>query len=701
MSSLASPTTSHASASPSPSRESNGSPAAHPSSHYPKPKKTFLRRYAISLIAAVIFLAVGATVVLAWRGRKPEPFTGPVWTAKTEILQLSIVERGTLESAENSEIVCRVKASGKGSTISTTIKWIIDDGTQVVRGQKLIELDDSGLQDQLKDQIIKVNDAESKYVKAVQDVFITENKNFSLIETAKISLVLAELEIKKYLGDSAAQRVLKIADRPALLKYLATDLEAQLHKESEATGGNGDSKSLSVALQTLDEIGGRIKIARSELDQWNDRASWSARMAKKGLLSRSQADSDKARQDSAIIALQKVEGELGIYKLFTVEQQVTKLWSDVKECERAIDRTKTEARSLEVTAKSDRDSKKAVYLQEESKQQDVEDEIRKCTIYAPHDGMVVYFLPETNRGGGGGGGSSVQQGLIAQGEPVREGQKMIRIPNLSHMLVNTRIHEAMVSRLRGEVTKQTGFSESLQAVFPIGQTPFDLATNHAAFLAEFKDKFKKDDIVVIDPGQPAVIRIDAKMGMLYKGHVKTVATIASASDFFTADVKVYQTMVSIDGIVENLKPGYSAEVTIIADETKEPVLTIPIQSIVGSIAMGAERKAYVLDAEGQPKLVDITVGASNDRMVQILKGINEGDRVVLNPRSLIDEKSGLKPSVAPKQRGVDFEEVKAKKGGKKGGGGGGAGGGGGFKGGPPMSFDGSKKGARPEFATKE
>jgi multidrug efflux pump subunit AcrA (membrane-fusion protein) len=184
----------------------------------------------------------------------------------------------------------------------------------------------------------------------------------------------------------------------------------------------------------------------------------------------------------------------------------------------------------------------------------------------------------------------------------------------------------------------------------------------------------------------------------YKGHVKTVATIASASDFFTADVKVYQTMVSIDGIVENLKPGYSAEVTIIADETKDPVLTIPIQSVVGSIAMGAERKAYVLDGDGQPKLVDVTVGASNDRMVQILKGINEGDRVVLNPRSLIDEKSGLKPGVAPKQRGADFDEVKARKGGKKGGGGGG----GGFKGGgPPMSFDGSKKGARAEFATKE
>ena len=60
-------------------------------------------------------------------------------------------------------------------------------------------------------------------------------------------------------------------------------------------------------------------------------------------------------------------------------------------------------------------------------------------------------------------------------------------------------------------------------------------------------------------------------------------------------------MVSMDGIVDNLKPGMSAEVTIIADESKTPVLTIPIQSVLGSIAMGAERKTYILDAEGQPK----------------------------------------------------------------------------------------------------
>jgi HlyD family secretion protein len=685
MSSTAFPTTSPASAPPSPSRES--APSANGSPHS-RPKKSRVRRFAFQIGIGALLAVLGLTYWFGFRGRRAEPYVGPIWTAAKEKLQLAIVERGTLESAENSEIVCRVKASGKGSTISTTIKWIIDDGTQVVRGQKLIELDDAGLQDQLKDQIIKVNDARAKYIEAEEKVLIQDSQNFSDIETAKINLVLAELELKKFLGERVAQNVLKLPDRVALVGFINKDLEPQMRQEI----GTSKDKSLSEVLQTLDEIGGRIEIARSDREQWLDRASWSSRMVKKGYLSRSQAESDKARLDSAEIALKKVQGELDIYRQFTVEQKVTKLWGDIKECERTIDRTKKQANSKDVTAISDRDSKKAVYLQEESKRQDVEEEIRRCIVFAPHDGMVVYFLPEANRGN-----SSTQQGIVAQGEPVREGQKLIRIPNLSRMLVNTRIHEAMVSRLKGEITRPTGFSEALQAAFSIGRSPLNLAVNHVAYLVDLRDQFRDKDVDVLDHGQRAFIRIAAYASKTYQGRVKSVATVASATDFFTSDVKVYQTMVSIDGFVEHLKPGMSAEVTIIADEIKEPVLTIPIQSVLGSIAMGAERKAYILDDDGQPQLKDITVGASNDKMVQILKGVDDGARVVLNPRSLLDEKSGLKPGVPGKQRGIDVEEVKTKKGGKKG-----AGGGPPF-GSPPMSpaIEGTKNGPRPEFTSKQ
>ena len=162
-------------------------------------------------------------------------------------------------------------------------------------------------------------------------------------------------------------------------------------------------------------------------------------------------------------------------------------------------------------------------------------------------------------------------------------------------------------------------------------------------------------------------------------------------------------MVSMDGMVENLKPGMSAEVTIIADETKEPVLTIPIQSVLGSIAMGAERKTYLLDENDQPQLRDITVGTSNDKMVQVIKGINEGDRVVLNPRSLLGDNTELKPGVPGRSRGYDIEEVKTKRA-KKGSEGGATGGAPGASGGTPPAVregDGAPKGLRSQIGKKE
>src|SRR5207244_2851539 len=136
-------------------------------------------------------------------------------------------------------------------------------------------------------------------------------------------------------------------------------------------------------------------------------------------------------------------------------------------------------------------------------------------------------------------------------------------------------------------------------------------------------------------------------------------------DWMSSDVKVYQTMVSIDDTVMDLKPGMSAEVTILAEETTEPVLTVPIQAVAGSIGMGTKRKCFVV-VDGQPRERDIELGRSNDKMVEVKAGLQEGDRVVLNPRPLLGEKSGMKTGTPATRRGVDTDEVDGAGSGKKG-----------------------------------
>src|SRR5437763_6492211 len=133
-----------------------GAPSSSPNrapSRLPRARRW--SKSARALLAVVVLLLVGGAATAGWWffGRA----TGPradllLHKVRYEKLQLTIVERGTLNAAENHDIVCKLKARSQGSTVASSIRWVIDDGMQVEAGDKLIELDDSALQDLLKTQ---------------------------------------------------------------------------------------------------------------------------------------------------------------------------------------------------------------------------------------------------------------------------------------------------------------------------------------------------------------------------------------------------------------------------------------------------------------------------------------------------------------------------------------------------------------------
>jgi len=613
------------------------------------------------VLGVVLIAVVVASLTFSSAFKLREPFSGPTFPATRQKLQVTIVERGSLESAENSDIICRVKAGAKGSTISSTIKWVIDDGTQVKAGDRLVELDDSGFLESLKNKKNDVNEAYVKWIDAKTTIIIVESQNDSDIKTAEVNKNLAEVDLRKFVGGPAGTKLLTLETHETLQKYMAGDFENDVRKELSSA----DNKLTSEYLQALNDIEGRIEIARSDRMMWRDRSLWSQLMVEKGYYSKSQAEADKSRSSSADISLRKVQGEFDIYRQFILERTIVDLWGKVKEADRKLKTVIKQAEPKMEKARADESARKAIYDQELDRLHELEKEEKFYRINSPQDGMVVYYVSEATRGGSGS-----QNSIIAQGEPVREGQKLIRIPNLKKMLVNTKVHEAMVSKVHGEHTIATGYSDSLKLSFSLGRLDlFGILSYHNAF-TELDDLFKDKETNVLYPGQEARIRVEAFPGKQYRGRVKSKATLAASAEFFSSDVKVYQTMVTIDDVVERgLQPGMSAEVTILADETKDPVLVIPIQSVVGNVAMGAKRKCYVLDANGYPQERDIEVGLSNEKLVEVRSGIEEGEKVVLNPRPLLPENSNMKPGTPGTRRGVEFEEGGGKKGGGKKGGG--------------------------------
>ena len=133
----------------------------------------------------------------------------------------------------------------------------------------------------------------------------------------------------------------------------------------------------------------------------------------------------------------------------------------------------------------------------------------ECRINAPSsiqpDSMVVYFKNESNRFG------QSNQAMIEQGAQVKEGQKMLRIPNLRRMQVNTKVHEAMVARIRADVRVPTHMVDTVQNVTMLTTRPVLAAVGASGRRATTMARREVPQPRVQDHvrGQKASVRVDA------------------------------------------------------------------------------------------------------------------------------------------------------------------------------------------------
>ena len=94
----------------------------------------------------------------------------------------------------------------------------------------------------------------------------------------------------------------------------------------------------------------------------------------------------------------------------------------------------------------------------------------------------------------------------------------------------------------------------------------------------------------------------------------------------------YDTIIQLPE-VEGLKPGMSAEVRVIIAEHKD-VLKIPVAAVVET-----EKGVFFcwVKSDNGPKKRPLILGDSNDVFVVVKQGVTEGDEVILNPLSIVEE----------------------------------------------------------------
>ncbi len=127
-------------------------------------------------------------------------------------------------------------------------------------------------------------------------------------------------------------------------------------------------------------------------------------------------------------------------------------------------------------------------------------------------------------------------------------------------------------------------------------------------------------------GAPVEVRVDA-VSSVVQGKVMRF------TGMLNSNTRTMQTEVDVPNSSYSLKPGMYAYATITLD-AKDDVLAIPIQAIRGD----AKQQIAIVNARNQIELREVRLGLETPERVEVLSGLNEGDRVVIGNRG--DLKAG-------------------------------------------------------------
>jgi len=160
----------------------------------------------------------------------------------------------------------------------------------------------------------------------------------------------------------------------------------------------------------------------------------------------------------------------------------------------------------------------------------------------------------------------------------------------------------------------------------------------------------ENDIVGVQIGQIAEIKVDALFGETLRGVVYEIANSANTDAQGTQNQKTeFEVKIAIEGEISRLRPGMTASANV-STQTKVDVVGIPIQSVavrtIDQLTLEGEEieeaeKRFTADDDGFVEIVfsveddgsvlarQVKTGIQSDDMIEILSGISADEEVVI------------------------------------------------------------------------
>ncbi len=129
------------------------------------------------------------------------------------------------------------------------------------------------------------------------------------------------------------------------------------------------------------------------------------------------------------------------------------------------------------------------------------------------------------------------------------------------------------------------------------------------------------DVSQLALGQKATITLDAIEDLTLTGEVVDIDTLGTVSQ----GVVSYDVKIALDTQEDKIKPNMSVSAEIITN-IKQGALLVPNSAVK---YQGEQQYVEVMSSDGTVQRQTIVVGLSNDTMTEIVSGLQEGDKVVI------------------------------------------------------------------------
>ncbi|MFZ3340312.1 MAG: efflux RND transporter periplasmic adaptor subunit [Terriglobales bacterium] len=174
------------------------------------------------------------------------------------------------------------------------------------------------------------------------------------------------------------------------------------------------------------------------------------------------------------------------------------------------------------------------------------------------------------------------------------------------------------------LSRDVEIGDAVSSILVLGSTATLVMTLGDTSEVYVKGKVDESDIGKVYLGQPARIKVESFKDKTFTGKVTKISPMGVEKD----NVTTFEVRVSINNPEGMLKAMMTANAEIILDEHKN-VLQIPEGAIIYDKDKNASVEIPDRKAKDGERKVAVVIGISNGAKTELLKGLKEGDQVVL------------------------------------------------------------------------